>query len=49
MNPKRPRPASLSGEESVDGATPTLSWEPNGKERAGGGAEGLGMGPSDSV
>ena len=28
---------------------PTPSWEPNGKERAGGGAEGMVVGPSDSV
>ena len=32
--PKSPRPASLSGEESVEVATPTLAWVPKGKERA---------------
>ena len=35
--PKRPRPASLSGDESVEAATPTPSWDPRGKERSGGG------------
>ena len=35
--PKRPRPASLSGEESVEAATPTPSWDPRGKERSSGG------------
>ena len=34
--PNRPRPASLSDVDSVDGATPTPSWEPSGKERRGG-------------
>ena len=34
---KRPRPASLSGEESVEDATPTPSWVPRGKASAGGG------------
>ena len=35
--PKRPRPASLSGVESVEAATPTPSRVPRGKESAGGG------------
>ena len=35
--PKRPMPASLSGVESVEVATPTPSWVPRGKESAGGG------------
>ena len=35
--PKRPRPASLSGVESVEAATPTPSLDPRGKERSGGG------------
>ena len=35
--PKKSRPASLSGEESVEVATPTPSLVPRGKESAGGG------------
>ena len=35
--PKSPRPASLSGVESVEAATPTPSLVPRGKESAGGG------------
>ena len=35
--PKRPSPASLSDEESVEVATLTPSWVPRGKESAGGG------------
>ena len=27
----------MSGEESVEAATPTPSWDPRGKERSGGG------------
>ena len=38
--PKSPMPASLSGEESVEVATPTPSWVPQGKERAVGGGMG---------
>ena len=35
--PKRPKPASLFGVESVEAATPTPSLVPRGKESAGGG------------
>ena len=38
--PYRPSPAALSGEESVEVATPTPSWVPRGKERAVGGGWG---------
>ena len=38
--PKSPMPASLSGEESVEVATPTPSWVPQGKDRAVGGGMG---------
>ena len=47
--PKRPRPASLSGVESVDGATPTPSCVPKGKEIDRGGAVGMGVGSDKSV
>ena len=40
--PKRPKPASLSGEESVEVATLTPSLVPRGKESAGGGGVDVG-------
>ena len=42
--PKRPKPASLSGVESVEAATPTPSLVPRGKESAGGGMWGGSVG-----
>ena len=47
--PKRPRPASLSRDESVDGATPTPSCVPKGKEIDRGGAVGMRVGSDRSV